>query len=86
MAVARHAEGLVVIRAAYDGLTATAQYNGDQAILATATDSTRAAAIAACITALNAKIVGSNTAGTAGNVLTKVPYIVLPTVQTYTVL
>jgi len=86
MATAKHAEGLVVIRAAYDGLTATAQYNGENSILATATAGSRAAAIADCITALNASYVGANTAGAAGNVLSRVPYIVLPAVQTYQVL
>lgn len=86
MATGKHAEGLVVIRAGYSDLTATAYYNGEATPLATGSGVSRAAAIADCVTNLNAKIVGSNTAGSAGNILNRVPYIVLPTVQTYQIL
>jgi hypothetical protein len=54
MATPYSAQGPIVVSMSADGLTATARYNGSLAVLATATDATRAATIGAIVTALAA--------------------------------
>lgn len=82
MATAYHGEGPVIIRAAYDGTTAEARYNGSLGVLATGTGGGRQAAIEDCLDKLAANFPGA-AGGTTQNLLARVPIIVLPEVQTY---
>lgn len=78
MALAYNGEGPIVIRAGYTDTTCTATYNGETTVLATGTGGSRQAAIADCMTNLTTTL--------WGNLVAKVPILVVPTVPTYNVL
>jgi hypothetical protein len=86
MAVAYHGEGPIVIRAAYDGTTATAYFEGSAATIATGTGGDREAAINDCIANLSSlypqgDVVNGGSLTTGKN--RQLPILILPTLNRY---
>lgn len=86
MAVAYHGEGPIVIRAAYNGTTATAYFEGSAAAIATGTGGDREAAIADCITNLTSLFPQGdvvNGGSLTGGQNRQLPILILPTLNRY---
>lgn len=86
MAVAYHGEGPIVIRAAYDGTTATAYFEGSAAAIATGAGVDREAAINDCIANLSSlfpqgDVVNGGSLAAGKN--RQLPILILPTLNRY---